>query len=138
HQDRFPWLLKLHDVIESERRSGSDALLTCSALKRQYRQILLYGSRILTPSYSPDQDIWSPSPDVFFLFLHGDHDLLYQRLVVRRGHYMKADLLASQFDVLEPPSNEENMLFLDIRRSIPDIAMEIEGHIRGLKLPPRP
>ncbi|XP_068167581.1 probable gluconokinase isoform X2 [Antennarius striatus] len=132
-QDRLPWLLKLHDIIVSERSSGSDALVTCSALKHQYRQILLHGSKVL-PSSSPDQDIRPPVPDVFFIFLHGDHDLLYQRLVARRGHYMKADLLSSQFDVLELPSNDENVLSLDVRRSIADMATEVERHIMCLKL----
>lgn len=133
-QDRLPWLLKLHEVIEKERSSGSDALVVCSALKRLYRQILLYGSKALASSPAPDHDILpSRCPDVYFLFLHGDYDLLYQRLVARKGHYMKADLLKSQFDVLEPPTDEENVLPLDIRRSIPDMALEVEKHIDSFK-----
>ncbi|XP_044052159.1 probable gluconokinase isoform X2 [Siniperca chuatsi] len=136
-KDRLPWLLKLHEVIERERCSGSDALVACSALKRLYRQILLYGSKALAPSSGPDQDILPPtSPDVFFLFLHGDYDLLHQRMVARRGHYMKEDLLRSQFDVLEPPLDEENVLPLDIRRSIPDMATEVEKHIISIKSSP--
>lgn len=51
---------------------------------------------------------------------------------------MKADLLRSQFDVLEPPSDEENVLPLDIRRNIPDMAMEVEKHFISLKLSPVP
>lgn len=123
----------------SERCSGSNALVACSALKRLYRQILLYGSKALTSASHPDQNILpATSPDVFFLFLHGDYDLLYQRMVARRGHYMKADLLRSQFDVLEPPWDEENVLPLDIRRNIPDMAMEVEKHFISLKLSPIP
>ncbi|KAL7391818.1 hypothetical protein ABVT39_015401 [Epinephelus coioides] len=133
-QDRLPWLLKLHEVIERERRSGSDALVACSALKRLYRQILLYGSKALAFSSGPDQDILPPTyPDVFFIFLHGDYNLIQQRMVARRGHYMKADMLRSQFDDLEPPSDEENVLPLDIRRSITDMAMEVEKHAISLK-----
>lgn len=136
-QDRLPWLLKLHEAIERERRSGSDALVACSALKRQYRQILLYGSKALVSSSAPGQDLLPPSsPNVFFLFLHGDYDVLYQRMVARRGHYMKADMLRSQFDTLEPPLDEENVLPLDVRRSIPDMAMEVERHIISLKSSP--
>lgn len=138
-QDRLPWLLKLHEVIEKERCSGSDALVACSALKRLYRQILLYGCKALASSPTSDQVILpSTCPDVYFLFLHGDYDLLYQRLVARRGHYMKADLLHSQFDVLEPPLDEENVLPLDIRKSIPDMAMEVEKHIISHKSSPMP
>ncbi|AWP07232.1 putative gluconokinase-like [Scophthalmus maximus] len=63
-QTRLPWLLQLHEVIQRERCSGSDALVTCSALKRHYRWIMLHGAKAL------DQDILPPiAPDVFFLFL---------------------------------------------------------------------
>ncbi|XP_040897336.1 probable gluconokinase isoform X2 [Toxotes jaculatrix] len=136
-KDRFPWLLKLHEVIQRERCSGSDAFVVCSALKRHYRQILLYGSKALAFSTDPDQEILPPSvPSVFFLFLHGDYNLIYQRVISRRGHYMKADLLRSQFDVLEPPLDEENVLSLDIRRSITELATEVEKHIFSLKSSP--
>lgn len=119
----------------SERCSGSDALVACSALKRLYRQILLFGSKALASSSHPGQNILPPSsPDVFFLFLHGDYDLLKQRMVARKGHYMKADLLRSQFDVLEHPSDEENVLPLDIRRDIPDMVIEVEKHFTSLGL----
>ncbi|XP_062237798.1 probable gluconokinase [Platichthys flesus] len=130
-EDRFPWLLRLHEVIQRERCSGSDALVTCSALKRLYRQIMLHGSRAF------DHDILPPvAPDVFFLFLHGDYSLIHQRMVARRGHYMKADLLRSQFDALEPPLDEENVLSLDISKSITDLGSEVEQHIIGLKSSP--
>ncbi|KAM6931257.1 putative gluconokinase [Xenentodon cancila] len=129
-QDRLPWLLKLHEVIERERCSDSDALVVCSALKRHYRQILRFGSTALDPSSSYQQGASPPSlPDVFFLYLHGDYDLIHKRMVARKGHYMKADLLHSQFDALELPFDEENVLVLDIRKSIPDIAAEIEKHV---------
>ncbi|CAJ1068944.1 probable gluconokinase [Xyrichtys novacula] len=137
-QDRLPWLLKLHEVIERERSSGCDALVVCSALKRLYRQILLFGSKALTSSSSPDKEILHTAPpDIFFLFLHGDYDLIYQRLLARMGHYMKADLLRSQFEALEPPM-EENVLTLDIRKSISDMALEVENHIKSLKSSTKP
>lgn len=133
-QDRLPWLLKLHEVIERERSSGCEAFVICSALKRLYRQILLFGSKALAFSANPDKDILpTSSPDVFFLFLHGDYELIHQRMVARMSHYMKADLLRSQFDILEPPLKEENVLMLDIRRSIPDMVLEVENHIKSLK-----
>lgn len=49
---------------------------------------------------------------------------------------MKADLLRSQFDALEPPVDEENVLSLDIRRSITDMATEVEQHLISLGLSP--
>ncbi|AWP07234.1 putative gluconokinase-like isoform 3 [Scophthalmus maximus] len=130
-EDRLPWLLQLHEVIQRERCSGSDALVTCSALKRHYRWIMLHGAKAL------DQDILPPiAPDVFFLFLQGDYSLIHQRVASRRGHYMKADLLHSQFDILEPPLEEDNVLTLDISRSITDVAIEVEKHI--IKFKPSP
>ncbi|XP_053181113.1 probable gluconokinase [Scomber japonicus] len=132
-QDRMPWLLTLHEVIERERSSGSDALVVCSALKRLYRQILLYGSRALTSfsSVHPGIPLSNP-PDVFFLFLYGDYDLIHQRIVARKGHYMKEDMLRSQFEVLEPPLDEENVLPLNIARSLADMATEVENHYNSL------
>lgn len=65
----------------------------------------------------------------FFLFLRGDYEFIYQRMVARRGHYMKADMLRSQFDTLEAPSDEENVLTLDIQRGIDDMAVEVERHL---------
>lgn len=115
-------------------RSGSDALLTCSALKHLYRQILLHGSRALTPSSCPDQSIQpSTSPHIYFVFLHGDFELLRKRILARKGHYMKEDLLRSQFDALEPPLEEKNVLLLDVSRNISDIAMEVEKHLISIK-----
>ncbi|XP_029914993.1 probable gluconokinase [Myripristis murdjan] len=131
-QDRLPWLLKLHDVVVKERRSGADALVVCSALKRLYRQIILFGPKALTFS-SSNEDPPPTIPDIYFLFLYGDYDLIQQRMEAREGHFMKADLLRSQFDALEPPWDEENVLPLDIRRSIPELAMEIEEHYLDLK-----
>ncbi|KAM8886376.1 putative gluconokinase isoform 2-T3 [Spinachia spinachia] len=133
-QDRLPWLLKLHEVIERERASGGEAFVACSALKRLYRQILLCGSKALDSSNSPDREVLPPTPPhVLFLFLHGDYDLIQQRVSARRGHYMKADLLRSQFALLEPPLEEENVLPLDLSRSISDLATEVQGHIVRLK-----
>lgn len=131
HLGRMP-LTVFPCVFLSEMRSGSDALLTCSALKRLYRQILLHGSRALAPS-SPDVTQPPNSPHIYFLFLHGDFELLKQRILARKGHYMKADLLRSQFDDLEPPLEEENVLLLDVSRNISDIAMEVERHLISLK-----
>ena len=71
-------------------------------------------------------------PDVWFLFLYGSYDLIHSRMLGRMGHFMSPDLLRSQFDVLEPPSEEENALTLDIRRSIADIAMEIKAHLLSI------
>ncbi|XP_077378137.1 putative gluconokinase [Festucalex cinctus] len=135
-QDRFPWLLRLHDVIERARGSNSDALVACSALKRLYRLILLHGSKAL-PTSTSSSPLPHSLPGVFFVFLHGDYQVIRQRMVARRGHFMKADLLDSQFDVLEIPAEEqeENVLRLDVKKSIPDMAVEVEKHLGSFKSP---
>lgn len=117
-----------------ERSSGCDAFVVCSALKRLYRQILLFGSKAFATSSNPDKDfLHTSSPGVFFLFLHGDYEFIHQRMMARMSHFMRADLLRSQFDTLEPPLDEENVLMLDIRRSIPDMVSEVENHIKSFK-----
>ncbi|XP_056147854.1 probable gluconokinase isoform X2 [Lampris incognitus] len=135
-QDRLPWLLKLHDVISKERCSSCDAIVVCSALRRLYRQILLHGHQAVTSSTCPDQEIPLPIiPDVHFIFLYGTYELIHRRMAARRGHFMNVDMLRSQFSVLEPPLEEKNVLPLDIKMSVPDIAMEIEKHLLSLKSP---
>ena len=101
--------------------------MVCSSLRRLYRQILLFGRDYLTSCPGPAAP--PTLPDVWFLFLYGSYDLIYSRLLARMGHFMSPDLLRSQFDVLEPPTEEENSLALDIRRSKADIAMEIKAHL---------
>lgn len=131
-------LIKLFTVYvhHRERRSSSDALVACSALKRLYRLILLHGSKAL-PTSTSSTPLPHSVPSVFFLFLHGDYEVIRKRMVERSGHFMKADLLASQFDVLELPveGREENVVRLDVSRSIPDMAMEVEKHLSSLKSP---
>lgn len=132
HLSRIP-LTVFSCAFFSELRSGSNALLTCSALKRRYRQILLHGSAALTSSRPDNGTQPSTSPHIYFLFLHGDFELVNQRILARKEHYMKANLLQSQFDALEPPLEEENVLLLDVSRNISDIAMEVERHLISLK-----
>lgn len=56
--------------------------------------------------------------------------MIKQRMMVRKGHYMKADLLQSQFDTLQPPLvGEENVLPLNISRTLSDMAVEVEEHL---------
>ncbi len=82
--DRWPWLDRLNAILRSE----DNAVLACSALKERYRQRLA-------------QDV----PDLAWIYLKGDFDLIHSRLGERRHRYMPASLLASQFAALEPPGN---------------------------------
>jgi gluconokinase len=69
---------------------GETAVLACSALKRKYRE-----------------QLGSGNDGVVLIYLKGSFDLIWQRMQHREGHYMKAEMLQSQFDTLEEPSPAE-------------------------------
>lgn len=96
--DRWGWLQAIHQFVQQELQAGRSLALACSALKQAYRQQLSEG--ITT------QVIW--------VYLEGDFELIRKRMEARKGHFMPAALLQSQFDALEPPANA---ITLDIRQS---------------------
>lgn len=85
--DRVAWLDALHDLLQRIDGAGGSAVLACSALKESYRRHLAKAAR-----------------DVHFVYLRGDYDTIRARLLARQGHFMRAELLRSQFDALEPPT----------------------------------
>ena len=92
-EDRWPWLRILAAWMD-ERIAGNDpAVITCSALKRSYRDVLLDGR-----------------PRARMVFLAPDREELARRLAARHGHFFPEQLLGSQFADLEPPSPEERVL----------------------------
>jgi gluconokinase len=105
--DRTPWLLALQHAIQIWIQTNSNVILACSALKSSYRQIL-----------------YQPSDPVQIVYLKGSFKLIQQRLNQRHGHYMKADLLESQFKALEEP---EKALIVDIDQPPDTIAEQIRA-----------
>lgn len=102
---RIPWLAALHDLISTclaENRSG---VLACSALKERYRQQLMDGN-----------------PDVRLIYLKGSYDLILSRLQARAGHFMKPNMLQSQFETLEEPAHA---LTVDITPAVDEIVETI-------------
>ncbi len=85
--DRQPWLGQLRDLIQERLALGESSVVACSALKRSYRATLKAGD-----------------DRVRFLHLEGDFDLILGRMRSRAGHFMKAGMLRSQFETLEPPA----------------------------------
>lgn len=85
--DRAPWLNSLHAKIVAWNAGGQSAVLACSALKQQYRDVLSAGA------------------GVKFVYLKGSYELFSQRVLARKGHFAKQDLIASQFRDLEEPSD---------------------------------
>ena len=95
--DRQGWLAALADRLRDSCERGQGLVVSCSALRRSYRDVLRAGA-----------------PDVRFVHLHGTPELLAQRVGSRSGHYMPASLLQSQLETLEPPGNDEAALSVDI------------------------
>ena len=103
--DRAPWLDALHDLISSSLKLNRPGVLACSALKERYRQQLIDGN-----------------DEVQLIHLKGSYDLIWSRMEKRTDHYMKPQMLKSQFDALEAPTNA---LTIDISMSVDDIVQKI-------------
>ena len=96
-EDRWPWLRSLAAWMRAEAVAGRASVVTCSALKREYRDLLGEGL-----------------PGLQFVHLHGSWDLLLARMQARSDHFMPASLLQSQFDTLEALQPGEAGIVLDI------------------------
>lgn len=94
--DRQDWLEVLAARIRDARVRGCGLVVSCSALKRAYRDTLRQGAA-----------------DLRFVYLRGDSELLATRMASRPGHYMPASLLDSQLATLEPPGPDENAQTFD-------------------------
>lgn len=100
--DREPWLEAIAAWIAQRVDAGESGLVTCSALKRSYRDILR------APM------IRHPEAELTFVLLTGSRELLLQRMTERPGHFMPASLLDSQLATLEPPGPDENSVTVEI------------------------
>ena len=103
--DRRPWLAALHDLIGSSLKEDRPGVLACSALKERYRRQLMDGNE-----------------GVQIIYLKGSYELIWSRMEKRNDHYMKPDMLKSQFDALEEPVNA---LTVDISVSVNEIVEKI-------------
>jgi gluconokinase len=100
-KDRAPWLDSLRALVASCLQNDRPGVLACSALKERYRQKLLDGN-----------------PGAQLVYLKGSYDLIWSRMTQRPGHYMKPEMLKSQFDALEEP---RNALTIDISLPVEQI-----------------
>ena len=107
--DRRPWLESLRELIHHCLERGDSAVVACSALKKSYREFLRIDERVV------------------FIYLKGDYEIIRQRLIGRPGHFMKPDLLDSQFEALEEP---EAAMCIDVSASLHEIVESIKNHLR--------
>jgi gluconokinase len=94
-EDRWPWLQAIGAWIDGQIARREPGVVTCSALKRKYRDVLR-------------------RPEVQFVYLEGTIDLIGRRLAARQGHFFRAEMLASQFADLEPPVPDEGVVSVPI------------------------
>jgi 6-phosphogluconate dehydrogenase len=109
-EDRKDWLKVMNEIANDQVKRGG-AIIACSALKEKYRTVLSAG--ITVP--------------VFWIFLRGDYDLIFQRMQARVNHYMSASLLESQFGILEAPGNA---IIVDISEQPDKIVEKIISQLR--------
>jgi len=96
--DRHGWLIAIAARLREAKRAGVGLVVSCSALKRRYRDLLRTGGEA----------------DVRFVYLAGSRALLAERMTHRRGHFMPPSLLDSQLATLEQPSPDERAWVCDI------------------------
>jgi gluconokinase len=101
-ENRAGWLQALAQRLREAREKGTGLVVSCSALKRAYRDVLRSGA-----------------PHVRFVFLRGSRETIAARLTRRRGHFMPASLLDSQFATLEEPAPDEDVWVFDTGNSPP-------------------
>jgi gluconokinase len=110
-EDRRPWLNSLREQIKRSLVAGENAVLACSALKRAYRDRLRVNEKVK------------------FVFLHGDYALVEKQLRSRHGHFMNPDLLQSQFDDLEEPQRDEDVITIELGPAPQAMVEEIEAKL---------
>lgn len=113
-EDRAPWLADIATWATEQAAQGKNTIITCSALKKQYRNALRTALRT-----APGR--------VIFLHLTGSKELIADRMTHRRGHFMPTTLLDSQLATLEPLEAEELGFTLDITPPLDDIAYNAEN-----------
>jgi gluconokinase len=134
-EDRAEWLLSLRKLIEENIRFEHSIVLACSALKNSYRDILsskeeVTSGRVSVRARKPSALLnHQPSQrHILYIYLRGTYEQIEARLRERTGHFMSAEMLASQFDILEEP---QDALIIDITHTPQEIISIIR---KGLAL----
>lgn len=111
--DRWPWLRAIRDWISAADREGRSTIVTCSALKRSYRDVLR-----------------EADGQVFFVHLAGSPQLIADRMTHRSGHFMPPALLPSQFEALEPLQPDEDGVAVQVDATPEEIVETIVTRLR--------
>ncbi|GAD80354.1 gluconokinase [Vibrio ezurae] len=106
--DRTPWLERINDAIYSIYSKNETCVFVCSALKKKYRDAIRNGNE-----------------NVRFVFLEGSQELVLERVHMRSSHFMKSDMVDSQFAILEQPVDEDDVITIDISLSVDEMLDDI-------------
>jgi gluconokinase len=108
--DRWPWLDRLRGELDRIEARGEHAVVGCSALRQRYRDRLSRGRELR------------------WVYLKGDMATIAPRMSSRKGHFMPASLLESQFAALEEPATA---MVVDIRQSVDAQVAQISAALRS-------
>ena len=110
--DRWPWLQAIAELVAVRDHEGTSTVVTCSALKRSYRNVL----RDAAPT--------------FFVHLHAPFEVLEQRMQLRTKHFMPTSMLRSQFDTLEELGDDEDGAVVDVSPPVDEVVEEAVNAVR--------
>lgn len=107
--DRFDWLIKLQKIVLDAIKKQKSGVMACSALKEEYRKIIT----------------GNQATKIIWIYLRGDYNTIYERIQKREDHFLKANLLRSQFDTLEEPKNALTIDIADEPKVILESIMKV-------------
>lgn len=108
-EDRAPWLDLINAAAFAMQRTNRISFIVCSALKKSYRKKIHQGNE----------------DNLQFIHLHGDYDVIENRLKARKGHFFKPEMLQSQFATLELPTPDENVISIDVDTTLDGVVEAI-------------
>lgn len=114
--DRSPWLKTLSNTISEYQRNQQAFVMTCSALKKSYRQQLS-----------------AHSGQLMFVYLKGSRSEIYKRMSERENHFMDLSLIDSQFDALEEPDQHEPVITVSIAQPVGLLVQQIQKASEEMK-----
>lgn len=112
--DRWPWLEEIGRWLAEHAESGAGGVMSCSALKRKYRDQLRHHA-----------------PATTFVLLEGSREVIERRQAARPGHFMPSSLLTSQFATLEPLEPDEDGIVLEVDQSVDAIVQAFVDTVEG-------
>ncbi|MGV2987812.1 gluconokinase [Vibrio sp. E150_011] len=116
-EDRAPWLERINDAAYSLESKNEIGVIVCSALKKTYRDRIREGNQHIN-----------------FLFLDGTKDIVIERIRQRNGHFFKEEMINSQFEALERPSGEVDVIIVDIDNTVDSIVSQAISQLDNLRL----